>query len=177
MSNSAADAESPVEREVKDRIDFFPKDLLRELLASFCDSGNYQAMIGKFSQQFVDQRPGGICLADRNAMQPDDLSIVLFEFRIVSKTLRKPRCVFLPIKQKCRQHKQKAERINDAVNKVHSQAETRAIARVSRRSLRSNDKSPKSLRPSAAGFGLSISKMNTLPNGRVSACGYFTLSI
>ena len=73
-------------------------------------------MIGKVFDQFIDERARGVCFTDRDTVKPDHFAIVMVEFRILAKTLAKPRRVLLAPQVKERNHQQKADREKDGVD-------------------------------------------------------------
>lgn len=53
-------------------------------------------MIGEVCFEFVDKRPGGVCFADRNAVEPNHFAVVVFKFGIFAEPLPEARRVLLP---------------------------------------------------------------------------------
>jgi hypothetical protein len=57
-------------------------------------------VVGEFFLKRIDQRPRGVRLADRDAMKPDHVSTIVFEFGIVAEALAESARVLLPPQQK-----------------------------------------------------------------------------
>src|ERR1043165_9907082 len=69
--------------------------------------------------QCLDERPGSVCLADRNAVKPNDFSVVVFKFWIVPKPLAETRRILFSPQQKQRRHQQHREGVEEAVESKH----------------------------------------------------------